>query len=148
MKGDKLREKELQSESYQPEKLLRRRLMAAKMVSLKMPAMTETERRDLERHTDTDFSDSPVLTGEHIGNVKRGYEIHPEWYKPTKSRVTIMIGDDVLAVLKAGVRGEQTRIKPFSEKKSWVPDHSVFSYASSDNAFKRCFPERSYSCFC
>lgn len=59
--------------------------MAAKMVSLKMPAMTETERRELERHTDTDFSDSLVLTGEYIGNAKRGYEIHPGWYKPTKA---------------------------------------------------------------
>lgn len=80
--------------------------MAAKMVSLKMPAMTETERRDLERHTDTDFSDSPVLTGEHIGNSKRGYGIRPGWYKPAKSRITIMIDNDVLAVLKAGGRGE------------------------------------------
>ncbi len=60
--------------------------MAAKMVSLKMSAMTEMERRDLERHTDTDFSDSPVLTGEYIGNAKRGYEIHPGWYKPAKSK--------------------------------------------------------------
>ena len=62
------------------------------------------------------FSDSPVLTGEHIGNAKRGYEIHPEWYKPTKSRVTIMIGNDVLAVLKAGGRGEQTRINAILRK--------------------------------
>ena len=90
--------------------------MAAKMVSLKMPAMTETERRELEKHADTDFSDSPVLTREYIGNAKRGYEIHPGWYKPTKSRVTIMIGNDVLAVLKAGGRGEQTRINAILRK--------------------------------
>lgn len=90
--------------------------MAAKMVSLKMPAMTETERRDLERHTDTDFSDSPVLTGEHIGNSKRGYGIRPGWYKPAKSRVTIMIDNDVLAVLKAGGRWEQTRINAILRK--------------------------------
>lgn len=90
--------------------------MAAKMVSLKMPAMTETERRDLERHTDTDFSDSPVLIGEHIGNSKRGYGIRPGWYKPAKSRITIMIDNDVLAVLKAGGRGEQTRINAILRK--------------------------------
>ena len=45
--------------------------MAAKMVSLKMPAMTETERRELERHTDTDFSDTRYLP-ENISETQRG----------------------------------------------------------------------------
>lgn len=94
--------------------------MAMKTVTLeearKIPPMTEAERKEIENHADTDFSDSPVLSKKQISNARRGYEVHPEWYKPTKSKITIMIDNDVLAALKAEGKGYQTRINSILRK--------------------------------
>lgn len=46
-----------------------------------IPPMSEEEKREIENHTDTDFSDCPVITAEQLEKAKRGYEIHPEWYE-------------------------------------------------------------------
>lgn len=94
--------------------------MAIKTVTLeearKLPPMGEEEIRELENHIDTDFSDCPPLSVEQLKNARRGYEVHPEWYKPTKSKITIMIDNDVLAALKAEGKGYQTRINSILRK--------------------------------
>lgn len=94
--------------------------MAIKTVTLeevrKIPPMTSKEIKELENHVDTDFSDCPVLTKEQLKDATRGYEAHPEWYKPTKSKITIMIDNDVLAVLKSEGKGYQTRINAILRK--------------------------------
>lgn len=94
--------------------------MAIKRVTMeearKIPPMSEEEKRELENHVDTDFSDCPRLTAEQLKEAKRGYEVHPEWYKPTKSKITIMIDNDVLAALKAEGKGYQTKINAILRK--------------------------------
>ena len=103
--------------------------MAIKTVTLeeakKIPPMTDDELREIENHVDADFSDCPVLTKEQLRKARRGYEVHPEWYKPTKSKITIMIDNDILAVLKAEGKGYQTRINAILRKEVINSEHST-----------------------
>ena len=95
--------------------------MGIKSVTLddikKMPPLTEEENKELEEFQE-DFKDPECLplTTEQIAKGRRLYEIHPEWYKPTKSKITIMIDNDVLAALKSGGKGYQTRINAILRK--------------------------------
>ena len=88
--------------------------MAIKTVTLeevrKIPPMSSKEIKELENHVDTDFSDCPVLTKEQLKDATRGYEAHPEWYKPTKSKITIMI-------LNLKARDTRQGLMLFSERK-------------------------------
>lgn len=82
----------------------------------KIPPMTEEEIREMENHVDTDFSDCPPLTAEQVRNGIKLREAHPEWYKPTKTRISISIDNDVLAALKSEGKGYQTRINAILRK--------------------------------
>ena len=82
----------------------------------KIHPMKEDEIRKLEYHVDTDFTDCPPLTTEPVMNAVRLREAHPEWYKPTKTRISISIDNDVLAILKSGGKGYQTRINSILRK--------------------------------
>ena len=52
-----------------------------------------------------DTSDAPELTGEQWADALRG-----RFYRPVKQQVTARLDADVLAWLKAGGRGYQTRM--------------------------------------
>lgn len=50
------------------------------------------------------------LTEKDLNDIKLLQEVHPDWYKPTKARITIMLDRDILDVLKSEGKGYQTRI--------------------------------------
>ena len=56
------------------------------------------------------------MTKKQLEEFKYWSKVHLEWYKPTKSKITIMIDNDVLAVLKADGKGYQTRINAILRK--------------------------------
>ncbi len=75
-----------------------------------LPPMTEERREALRRLAEMpddqiDFSDIPKLTDEQLAEFRP-----PEFYRPLKSQVTARLDADVLAWLKAGGRGYQTRM--------------------------------------
>lgn len=82
----------------------------------KIPPMTEEEIMELENHVDTDFTDCPPLTAGQVMNGVKLRAAHPEWYKPTKTRISISIDSDVLAILKSEGKGYQTRINSILRK--------------------------------
>lgn len=52
----------------------------------------------------------PRLTEKNLNDIKLLQEVHPDWYKPTKARITIMLDRDILDILKSEGKGYQTRI--------------------------------------
>lgn len=75
-----------------------------------LPALTEEQRRDLEKlaalpDDRIDTSDSPELTEAQWADAVRG-----RFYRPVKKQITARLDADVLAWLKAGGQGYQTRM--------------------------------------
>ena len=87
--------------------------MTAKMVRYTretLPALTEEDHIQLKRVAEMpddqiDYSDSPELTDAFWANAVRG-----KFYRPVKAQVTARLDADVLAWLKAGGQGYQTRM--------------------------------------
>ena len=82
-----------------------------------LPPLTEERIKEIKDFKE-DFSDPecPRLTPEQINKGKRSYEVHPEWYKPRKSKITIMVDNDILAALKSEGKGYQTKINSILRK--------------------------------
>jgi uncharacterized protein (DUF4415 family) len=87
--------------------------MSEKMVSMKLkdlPALTQADHERLAAlaarpDSEIDLSDIPELTEEDWKNAVRG-----KHYRPVKAQITASLDKDVLAWLKAGGRGYQTRM--------------------------------------
>ena len=75
-----------------------------------LPALTEERRKELARldalpPEQIDASDVPELTEAQWANAERG-----RFYRPIKQQITARLDADVLAWLKAGGQGYQTRM--------------------------------------
>lgn len=86
-----------------------------------LPPLTEEEIERVKNFKNEDFSDCPIQTEEQLKQFKPWYEVHPngnDIYKVSvkKTAVSIRIDNDVLAALKAGGKGYQTRINEILRK--------------------------------
>lgn len=75
-----------------------------------LPPLTEAQKADLKRlaampDTEIDTSDIPELTDAQLAEMKR-----PEHFRPVKQQITARLDADVLAWLKAGGKGYQSRM--------------------------------------
>lgn len=75
-----------------------------------LPPLTEAQKADLERlaampDAEIDTSDIPELTDAQLAKMKR-----PEHFRPVKKQITARLDADVLAWLKAGGKGYQSRM--------------------------------------
>lgn len=72
--------------------------------------LTEAQKADLKRlaalpDAEIDTSDIPELTNAQLAEMKR-----PEHFRPVKKQITARLDADVLAWLKAGGKGYQSRM--------------------------------------
>lgn len=75
-----------------------------------LPPLTEAQKGDLKRlaampDAEIDASDIPELTDAQLAEMKR-----PEHFRPVKKQITARLDADVLAWLKAGGKGYQSRM--------------------------------------
>ena len=75
-----------------------------------LPPLTEAQKADLKRlaelpDAEIDTSDIPELTDAQLAEMKR-----PEHFRPVKKQITARLDADVLAWLKAGGKGYQSRM--------------------------------------
>ena len=75
-----------------------------------LPPLTEAQRDNLKRldampDNEIDTSDMPELTDAQFAEMKQ-----PEHYRPVKKQITARLDADVLAWLKAGGKGYQSRM--------------------------------------
>jgi len=75
-----------------------------------LPPLTDAQREHLERLADMpddqiNYEDIPKLTGAQLAEFKQ-----PEHYRPVKKQITARLDADVLAWLKAGGKGYQSRM--------------------------------------
>lgn len=76
----------------------------------KLLPLTEEEVENVMSFKNTDFEDCPVQTKEELAKFRPWYEVHPDFYKPTKTEVHIRIDTDVLEWFKRQGKGYQTKI--------------------------------------
>jgi len=75
-----------------------------------LPPLTEAQKANLKRlaarpDAEIDTSDIPELTDAQLAEMKR-----PEHFRPVKKQITARLDADVLAWLKAGGKGYQSRM--------------------------------------
>ena len=75
-----------------------------------LPPLTEAQKADLQRlaalpDAGIDTSDIPELTDAQLAEMKR-----PQHFRPVKKQITARLDADVLAWLKAGGKGYQSRM--------------------------------------
>lgn len=75
-----------------------------------LPPLTEAQKGELKRlaampDDQIDTSDIPELTNAQLAEIQR-----PEHYRPLKKQITARLDADVLAWLKAGGKGYQSRM--------------------------------------
>ena len=75
-----------------------------------LPPLTEAQKADLRRlaaleDTEIDTGDHPELTEAQLAAMQR-----PEHFRPVKKQITARLDADVLAWLKAGGKGYQSRM--------------------------------------
>lgn len=75
-----------------------------------LPPLTEAQKSDLKRlaalpDAEIDTSDISELTDAQLAEMKR-----PEHFRPVKKQITARLDADVLAWLKAGGKGYQSRM--------------------------------------
>jgi uncharacterized protein (DUF4415 family) len=87
--------------------------MSKKLVSYnrdELPPLTAADKVQLKRlaarpESEIDYSDIPPLSEEFWKNAIRG-----RFYRPTKTSTTVRIDSDVLAWLRSGGKGYQSRL--------------------------------------
>lgn len=89
--------------------------MATKIMTLdeikKLPPLTEKEIQQIENFDEKfDDPESPPLSSEQISRMKKLKEIHPEWYKPTKTEIHMRVDTDVLEWFRSQGKGYQTKM--------------------------------------
>ena len=57
-----------------------------------------------------DAPDCPKQTKEELAKFRPWYEVHPDWYKTTKTEIHIRVDTDVLEWYKSQGKGYQTRM--------------------------------------
>ena len=85
-------------------------MKTVKYTSDMLPPLTEAQRDNLKRlaampDNEIDTSDMPELTDAQLAEMKQ-----PEHYRPVKKQITVRLDADVLAWLKAGGKGYQSRM--------------------------------------
>src|SRR5437588_8959699 len=98
-----------------------------------MRKLTKEQKRDIraiaaKRDEDIDFSDAPAVvdwSGAEIG----------KFYRPAKKPVTMRLDSDVIAWLKAGGRGYQT-------KANWLLRHAMLNFTDEKSHRKQKGIER------
>ena len=75
-----------------------------------LPPLTEAQENDLKRlaalsDDEIDTSDIPELADAQLAEMQR-----PEYFRPVKKQITARLDADVLAWLKAGGKGYQSRM--------------------------------------
>lgn len=75
-----------------------------------LPPLTDAQKADLERlaampDDQIDYSDIPELTDDQLAAMRR-----PEHFRPVKKQITARVDADVLAWLKSGGQGYQSRM--------------------------------------
>ena len=83
---------------------------------LRNNVLSDEEKKIINEAKPVESDDCPFMTKEELEELKHWSKVHPQWYKPTKSKITIMIDNDVLAALKAEGKGYQTRINAILRK--------------------------------
>ena len=81
-----------------------------------MQPLTENEKRVIKQARPIESDDCPYMTKEELKEFQHWSNVHPGIYKPTKSKITIMIDNDVLSALKAEGKGYQTKINAILRK--------------------------------
>ena len=76
----------------------------------KLPPLTAEEVAAVKSFKNTDFSDCPKQTKKELEQFRPWYEVHPDWYKPTKTEIHIRIDTDVLEWYKSQGKGYQTKM--------------------------------------
>ncbi|MEO0566880.1 MAG: BrnA antitoxin family protein [Pseudomonadota bacterium] len=81
-----------------------------------LPPLTEAQKADLKRlaalpDAEIDTTDIPELTDAQLAEMKR-----PEHFRPIKKQITARLDADVLAWLKAGGKGYQSRMNAILRK--------------------------------
>ena len=89
--------------------------MAIEEVKAMLPLFDE-EKKITNEAKPIESDDYPFMAKKEFEEFKHWSKVHPEWYKPAKSKITIMIDNDVLAALKAEGKGYQTRINAILRK--------------------------------
>ena len=54
--------------------------------------------------------DCPKQTKEELAQFRPWYEVHPDWYKPTKTEIYMLIDADVLEWYKSQEKSYQTKM--------------------------------------
>ena len=85
-------------------------MKTVKYTSDMLPPLTEAQRDNLKRlaampDNEIDTSDMPEFTDAQLAEMKQ-----PEHYRPVKKQITVRLDADVLAWLKAGGKGYQSRM--------------------------------------
>ena len=57
-----------------------------------------------------DDPDCPKQSKEELAKFRPWYEVHPGWYKPTKTEIHIRVDTDVLEWYKSQGKGYQTKM--------------------------------------
>ncbi len=75
-----------------------------------LPPLTDAQRREIRRlsarpDSELDTSDIPELSDTQLADAKRGV-----FYRPVKKQITARVDADVLAWLKSGGKGYQSRM--------------------------------------
>ncbi len=89
--------------------------MAIKTMTLdeikKLPPINENEIQQIQNFDEKfDDPECPPLSQDQISRMQTLKEIHPEWYKPTKTEIHIRVDTDVLEWYKSQGKGYQTRM--------------------------------------
>ncbi len=81
-----------------------------------MPPLSDEEKKVIREAKPVESDDCPFMTEDELEGFKHWSKVHPGCYKPTKSKITIMIDNDLLSALKAQGKGYQTRINAILRK--------------------------------
>lgn len=77
----------------------------------KLPPINENEIQQIQNFDEKfDDPECPPLSQEQISRMQTLKEIHPEWYKPTKTEIHIRVDTDVLEWYKSQGKCYQTRM--------------------------------------
>ena len=77
-----------------------------------MPPLSDEEKKITNEAKPIESDDCPFMAKKKLEEFKHRSKV----YKPTKSKIPIMIDNDVLAALKAEGKGYQTRINAILRK--------------------------------
>ena len=90
-----------------------------------IPPLSDEAKKIINEANPVESDDCPFMTREDLEEFRHWSKVHPEWYKPTKSKITIMIDNDGLQPLRLRARDISRESTQSLEKKSWEPDACI-----------------------